>query len=147
MMAASEISVLIVEDSDDDYDTVELAARRVGLGLRLVRAIDGESALALLAEQSAPGYRLVLLDNNLPGGMSGVDVLVELRSRAAVQHLPAVMFTTSSNTRDCLACYRAGANAYHVKAVGFDECLRTLAAIFSYWLREVVSPGAPGVLQ
>lgn len=143
-MMVDERSILVVEDSDEDFDTMLEAARRSGLRSPLVRAVDGEDALMALEQSTVRGYRLVILDNNLPGGLSGYDVLVEMRTKPGLRHLPTVMFTTSSSPRDCLACYRAGANAYHVKPVAFDDCLRTLDTIFDYWLSATMSPTPEG---
>ncbi len=139
--------ILVVEDSDEDFDTVEEAARRTGLSLDVVRVADGDAAVERLSQKDAHSFRLVLLDNNLPGATSGYDVLVHLRSHPELRHLPAVMFTTSSNPRDCLACHRAGVNAYHIKDIQFHACLETLNHIFDYWLKRAVAPLNEGRAQ
>jgi len=133
-----------VEDSDDDFDTVLEAARRALIRNRLVRADSAEAGRVLLAEQAAHPFAFVLLDCSLPGE-GGLAFLQSLRSDPATALLPAVVFTTSNNPRDRDAFYAAGANAYHVKKVGFDDCLEALDAIFRYWLSGTVLPD-PGAL-
>ena len=81
----------------------------------------------------------MLLDNNLPG-RNGIEFLREVRADPAHRCLPVVMFTTSTSPRDRDGCYEAGANAYHVKSVRYDECIATLRTIFGYWLGPVELP-------
>jgi len=136
--------ILVLEDSDDDFDTVLEAARLAQVRNRLVRAESAEAARALLAVESANPFAFVLLDYSLPGE-GGLAFLQALRSSPATALLPAVVFTTSINPRDRDAFYAAGANAYHVKNVGYKECLTTLVSIFRYWLSSTVLPD-PGAL-
>lgn len=136
--------ILSVEDSDDDFDTIVLAARRACPNATVVRAADGNEALARLRSEDVSTLDLVLLDNNLPGALSGLDVLTELRANPQTRHLRTVMFTTSNNPRECLACHRAGVNAYHVKSVRFEECVRTLETLLQYWIGAAARPVAVG---
>ena len=136
--------ILVVEDCDDDFDTVLVAARLAQVRNRIMRADTAEAARALLAEQLADPFAFVLLDCSLPGE-GGLAFLQALRASPATALLPAVVFTTSINPRDRDAFYAAGANAYHVKKISFDDCLATLDGIFRYWLSCAVLP-APGAL-
>ena len=136
--------ILVVEDSDDDFDTVLEAARLGQVRNRIMRAGNAEAGRALLAGQPANPFAFVLLDCSLPDE-GGLAFLQTLRASPATALLPAVVFTTSINPRDRDAFYAAGANAYHVKKVGFDECLAALDAIFRYWLSSAVLPD-PGAL-
>ena len=125
--------VLVVEDSDDDFDTVFEAATRANVSDRLIRAADAEVARCLLARHAAGPFAFILLDYSLPG-TDGLAFLESVRSEPALTELPAVVFTTSINPSDREAFFRAGASAFHVKSVQHTECLRTLASIFELWL-------------
>lgn len=134
--------ILVVEDSDEDFDTILEARRRGGVENRIVRAESAEAARRLLpAADSAEAFAFVILDQNLPG-INGSAFLRELRQDPRFRGLPVVLFTTSINPSDCLECYEAGANAYHVKSVRYDECLKTLHEMFAYWLETAVLPEA-----
>lgn len=138
----SGYTVLACEDSDEDYDTLAEAVREAGLPLALHRCADGAECLELL--RGVPGSRplrpsLLLLDLNTPG-TDGREVLDSLKKNPALREIPVVVFTTSLNPKDVSFCYRAGANAYHVKPVRYDEHRRTLRTILEYWLTEVVLP-------
>jgi two-component system, chemotaxis family, chemotaxis protein CheY len=131
--------ILVVEDSDDDFDTVVEAARRGQVRNRLVQARSADEARVVLAAHAANPFAFVLLDCSLPGE-DGLSLLQELRAGPTNALLPVVVFTASVNPRDRDAFYAAGANAYHVKKVGFEDCLATLQQIFRYWLSDAVLP-------
>ncbi len=130
--------ILVVDDSDDDFDTVVEAASRARVRNPLVHAADADVAQRLL---DAPGsaYAFMLLDYNLPG-VDGLAFLRGLRRHGQHAMLPTVVLTASVNPRDRDAFYAAGANAFHVKVVRFDESLRSLEVIFNYWLAHATLP-------
>jgi CheY-like chemotaxis protein len=137
--------VLVLEDSDEDFDTVEEAARMSGLTQRLYRVMTGEACLELLQGSEAPPLRpsVLLLDLNTPG-MSGREALVAIRAAPALQELPVVVLSTSTSPGDLAHCYGHGVNAYHLKPLRYDEHLQLLRDIFTYWLRRVELPESSG---
>lgn len=62
--------VLIVED--DPSILMVLAAYLSGEGYRVLQAVDGEEAFAILA--SKPHLDMMITDFRLPGGISGVQI-------------------------------------------------------------------------
>ena len=141
MLDAPDRPVLVVEDLDDDFETVVEAADQAGVPNPLVRAgtlAEAEAAVASLPSR----FGLVLLDVNLPDG-SGVRLVRKLRQRDPSQAVPVVAFSTSANPRDLADLYAAGANAYHVKALRYRQNLATLTTVFDYWLSAVSLPDSP----
>lgn len=132
-------AVLIVEDSDDDFDTVLEAATRARVSHRLIRAADAEAAQSLLTRDAVGAFAFMLLDYNLPG-LDGLAFLSTVRRDPALAALPVVIYTTSVNPRDRDAFLLAGANAFHPKSVQHADCLRTLESIFEHWLIRAVPP-------
>ncbi len=132
--------VLVVEDNQDDFDTVVQAASRAHVYNRMVHAADADAAQRILANEPGGTFALMLLDHNLPG-QDGLTFLRCIRGDPLLAKLPTVIYTTSGNPRDRDAFYDAGANAYHVKEVQYGACLRTLEDIFQYWLNRVALPG------
>jgi CheY-like chemotaxis protein len=133
---------VVVEDSDEDFETVQDAARRAGILHPIVRARSGAECLRLLrGGEDGRGTRasLLLLDLNTPGD-DGRDVLREVRRDAALGTLPVVVLSASANERDLQFCYAHGANAYHVKPVDHALHLKVLHDLFAYWLGSVVLP-------
>jgi CheY-like chemotaxis protein len=131
--------VLVVEDSEEDFQTVLDAARRAGLSQPIVRASSGGECLRLL--RGAPRCRalLVLLDLNTHGD-DGREALRVIRADDGLKTLPLVVLSASANPLDLQFCYAQGANAYHVKPVDHARHLQVLQTIFAYWLGSVVLP-------
>jgi two-component system, response regulator len=132
-----ESDVLVVEDSDEDFETLCEVVQHLGLGCKLHRTINGDKALALLRAEHE-GFRLIqprliLLDLNAPGS-DGRETLAALKSDATLRPVSVVVLTTSANPADVAFCYAAGANSYHVKPVRHDSYLIQLAAVLQYWL-------------
>lgn len=133
--------LVILEDSDEDFAAIYDALQRAEVTNPILRLSDGELCLELLL---APTKRrldpcLLLLDLNLPG-MDGRSVLVELKEHATLCMLPVVIFTTSANPSDVTACYRAGANSYHIKPLDVPTFRQVIYDIARYWLNEAILP-------
>lgn len=129
MIAAA--SLIVLEDSDEDFDTVQEASVEPGWIKRIHRAMDGEQCLRLIDEERPA---LVLLDLNSPG-MDGRETLRAIRADERLRTLPIVVLSTSADPRDVEQCYAGGANAYHVKPVRYPEHLALLRALLEYWFR------------
>jgi CheY-like chemotaxis protein len=134
--------ILVLEDSDEDFETVRDAARRGGMPHRIVRARSGAECLSVL--RASLGSRdtktlLLLLDLNTHGD-DGRDVLSEVGSDDLLGTLPVVVLSASANSLDIEFCYANGANAYHIKPVDHGLHLKVLQDIFTYWLGSVVLP-------
>ena len=144
MSAASKLSpIIIVEDSDEDFDTVVEAVRKAGIVAEVRRATTGGGCLDLLRGESAVRPALVLMDLNTPG-TDGREALAAIKGDDVLKLFPVVVFSTSADPRDVVYCYGAGANAYHVKPVRYPDHLQLVIDILTYWLGRVVLPGSGG---
>jgi CheY-like chemotaxis protein len=134
--------IVAVEDSDEDFDTIQDAARRASVEHPIVRARSGAECLRLLHRDGGSREAqalLVLLDLNTPGD-DGRDVLRVVRTDAGLRALPVVVLSASANERDLAFCYAQGANAYHVKPVDHALHRKVLQDIFGYWLGSAALP-------
>ena len=133
--------VLVLEDSDEDFDTVEQAAKLSGLTCPLRRVTNGEGCLELLRGVGSLSLRpsMLLLDLNT-SGMDGREALVAIRAEPALRELPVIVLSSSSSSRDLAHCYGNGVNAYHVKPLRYAEHVQLLCDVFTYWLKRVVLP-------
>lgn len=106
--------VLYVEDSK----VVAVATRRMleKHGLKVTHVVSVEDALALLegyvAAGQVPGTDIVLTDVYLKGGMTGHDLLEQVRGRFGYgkAQLPILVMTGDDNPANQSALLRAGAN-------------------------------------
>lgn len=135
--------LVVVEDSDEDFDTLVEAAREAGVTRTIHRAASGGDCLALLRGEAVDGVTplpalpaLILMDLN-SHGMDGREALVAIKSEAGLKEIPLVVLTTSANPKDVAFCYHAGSNAYHVKPVRHDHYLLLLRSLLHYWLESV----------
>ncbi|MDP3231550.1 MAG: response regulator [Myxococcales bacterium] len=141
--ASKRFPVIVVEDSDEDFDTVVRAVRKASIEAEVQRARTGGACLDLLRGSSAVCPALVLMDLNTPG-TDGREALTAIKGDDALERFPVVVFSTSADPRDLAFCYAAGANAYHVKPVRYPDHLQLVIDIFTYWLGRVVLPIAGG---
>ena len=126
-------SVLIVEDSDEDMEAIKRALSRSFPEIMVHRLPDGDGVIAWLLHAASDLPSLVLLDLNLLTG-DGREVLAAIREEPALQDLPIVVLTSSTNPRDVNECYSAGASSYLFKSVDFSLLQTTLTAGLEYWL-------------
>ncbi len=131
---------LLVEDSDEDADTVAEAFRRCGIPGRLHRVTNGDECLALLRSAgAAQPPALVLMDLSTPG-TDGRDALRQIKENVKLKSICVVVTSASANPRDLEFCYSAGANAYHVKPVSHPSHLNAMIQLLQYWLGAVTLP-------
>lgn len=137
------IEVLLVEDSPSDADlTIETFSEAKVLN-RLHVVEDGVEAIAFLRQQGQyaemPRPDLILLDLNLPR-KDGREVLAEIKTDPALQMIPVVILTTSTDEEDILRSYQLNANCYVTKPVGLQEFIRIVKLIESFWFAAVKLP-------
>lgn len=135
----SKLPLLVVEDSDEDFDTIQQALKKANLDAEVRRVVSGDACLALLRELDAPRPALVLMDLNTPG-VDGRETLRTIKSDESFRSLPVVVLTTSAAQADLEFCYAAGANAYHVKPVRYPDHVELLIGLLKYWLEEIELP-------
>jgi two-component system, response regulator len=139
-VTSDDAPLVVVEDSDEDFDTLVEAAAAVGVTQTIHRAASGGDCLAMLRGESDLHLSvlpaLILMDLN-SHGVDGREALVAIKNDSALKLIPLVILTTSANPKDVAFCYQAGANAYHVKPVRHDHYLLMLRALLQYWLNGV----------
>lgn len=139
-------SILLVEDSPEDFEATERAFRRAGLKNPIHRCADGDEALDYLYRRgryadpaASPTPGIILLDLNLPG-TDGREVLETVKGDESLKRIPVIVLTTSSDERDVEACYRSGANSYIQKPVDLDGFMRAIERLKGYWFEVVILP-------
>lgn len=117
MSAEIQGNILVVDDVA--ANTVLIAAYLNAEGYEVRQASSGEAALAAVADD-APD--LILLDALMPG-MSGFDVVSELKARADTRNIPVVMVTALSEQEVRIKALECGAEECIVKPVHRVELL------------------------
>jgi CheY-like chemotaxis protein len=145
MSSAPLKPILVVEDSAEDFTALGRAFRKHALQNPVLRCADGDQALEYLQ-----GYgrnikwpsvlpAIILLDLNMPG-TDGRAVLEAVKHDSALNTIPVIIFSTSSNRKDVEECYRLGANSYLTKPIDYAAMEEKVRLIVSYWLSAVELP-------
>ncbi|QGZ43084.1 signal transduction histidine kinase [Pseudoduganella flava] len=120
------VTLLYVEDNPANLKLVQEIIR-FRPELRLLSAPDGQLGLEL-ARAHRPD--LVLLDINLPG-MSGFDMLRQMRADPRTAAIPAIALTANAMPRDVERGIAAGFSRYLIKPINIDEFTEAINATLS----------------
>jgi CheY-like chemotaxis protein len=138
--------LLVVEDSNADFNMLKRALRKLNVQTPIHRCETGDETLAFMSQSidaqepngaARPG--IILLDLNLPG-TDGRVVLTRLKQDQAFAQIPIIILTTSSAKSDIEYCYQNGANGYLIKPMGKDAFLSKIQAFVDFWLGANTSP-------
>lgn len=146
MIDKSIYPLLLIEDSDEDFEIFRRIIQQRSLNQPIYRCIDGDEALDFLYHtgqyinpEKAPRPAVILLDLNLPG-TDGREVLEQIKKDDAFKNIPVVVFTTSSNPKDIEYCYQYGASGYIIKPINISKLRKNIQTFFDYWFEVVVLP-------
>lgn len=113
--------------ADDDADIRDLVAFKLDqAGYRTTAVGDGLSALETIRAERP---ELVLLDVMMPG-LSGLDVLREVRADPDLDDVAVILLTARSRDDDVDQGFGAGADDYVVKPFSPRELTHRVAGVF-----------------
>ena len=115
--------ILIVDDEPFNVDLLEQELEDQGFDTW--SAASGQEALIALDSEQP---NLVLLDWQMPG-MSGIEVLQQMRAASQWQRLPIIMVTARGTTEDKVAGLNAGADDYLTKPIDEAELSARIRAM------------------
>lgn len=142
-MTTAPLRILIVDDDHGHCELVRRNLRRSGIANDIAVAHRGDVALDMIFHPAAAaaddktggnGPLLVLLDINMPGGLSGLDVLRAIKADVRTRMIPVVMLTTTDDPREVNRCYDLGCSIYITKPVDpekFVEAVKRLGLLLS----------------
>ncbi|WP_254762208.1 response regulator [Natrinema marinum] len=137
------ITVLLVEPNPGDARLFSESFDDATIACDIRTVTDGEAALDFVHQRNdhadSPRPDMILLDFQLPG-VTGADVLSELKSEPALRSIPVIVMTSSASEEDIARSYDLHANAYVQKPVGPDEFIRLGRSFEDFWLTFVRFP-------
>lgn len=134
-------SILIVDDEPDI--SALLAYHLARESYRVRTAASGTEALAVV-ERERPD--LIVLDLMLPG-ISGLEVLEELRGRDETRDVPVILLTARREEADRIEGLRLGADDYVAKPFSPQELILRIAAVLRRVRQDPPSDGGGKVLR
>lgn len=137
----SSQSILVVEDSEDDFEATLRAFNKANLYNPIIWCKTGSEAIEYLSHATGKLERpgLILLDLNMPG-MDGRKTLQLIKENEMQKSIPVIILTTSKDERDVEICYQIGANTYIQKPVSFDGLIEAIKRLKEYWFEIALLP-------
>ena len=130
--------ILLVDDSDNDVQLIQLALSKRSGNHEVTVAHDGVDAVDFLWRRGPYEARLgtdpdvILLDLKMPR-KNGFDVLSWWRVQHNLGAIRIVVLTTSEAIRDINEAYKLGAASFLVKPLNFNEFRTTIFAMYDFW--------------
>jgi CheY-like chemotaxis protein len=129
-----KFTVLIVDDDADDREIVRDAFASLQSDYEYVFLENGDKLLEYLNTVDGHLSTLILLDLNMPG-KDGRESLKEIKTDKRFCHIPTIVFTTSSSSRDKQMAYELGANCFLTKPDTFNKLSEMASYISKLWLQ------------
>jgi CheY-like chemotaxis protein len=122
--------LLLADDDKDDRDLFSEALASLDPAITYQGAEDGQKALQLLSSNYLlPG--VIFLDINMPV-MNGWEVLRKLKSDHRFEHIPIIVYTTSSGEREKRIAADLGALCFVTKPDSFQQVKNMLEVVISH---------------
>lgn len=110
-------NILVVDD--DVRNIFVIASALENFEANIEEALNGKIALEKLRTEH---YDLIMMDTIMPE-MDGLEAITAIRANDAWANIPIIAITGKAQYEDKVACLKAGANAYIVKPVDYEQLL------------------------
>lgn len=125
------MTFLLIDDDEIERLKFARVIQKNNYNYKVIEAKDGEEALDLL-NQKEQQPDIIFLDLNMPK-MNGLEFLKEIKSKQCLQHIPAIILSTSNNHQDLKDAYISGASGYIVKPLKYEEYAYKIKCLIDYW--------------
>lgn len=102
---------------DDDYELREYIKRNLGAAYKVEGMPDAESAIKYLGERQPD---LIVTDIRMDG-IDGLEFLRRVKANMATQHIPVIIFSSSSGSDERTKVWKTGADGYLAKPFSIEE--------------------------
>jgi CheY-like chemotaxis protein len=142
----SNKSILIIEDSDDQWELMRQALVKSAPEVKLIRLSSRSASLDYFTgiwNTLLNPPQLILLDLYLPTRRDGLNLLDSIHYFFKIHRLtpvPVVILSASHNKEDVNASYQHDANAYMNKAMDMTYSVSYLQTLCTFWWQTVSIP-------
>jgi len=134
-MTARQPDLMIIDDSEDQQQLMQNVCKMIEPNLQIITAECGAVALKYLRAQGQGQLpKVILLDLRMPG-MSGQEVLSELKSDLHLKRIPVCIFSNADLETEICDCYERGANFYFKKPTGLVQLKKFLEHFSGIWFK------------
>ena len=121
--------ILLIDDDVEDLEIFKIALDRLSANPRCTTFTNAREALdKLVAGELTPD--VIFLDLNMPL-MSGQEFLQEVKKTKEIQHIPVIIFSTSSQQSTVKLTMELGAHDFITKPDRFDKLVELLKPIIN----------------
>ena len=131
-------TLYLLDDDSDDLDFFCEAVSVIDREIICVRSSDSDAALKAFNASDVPVPDIIFLDLNMPL-IDGRKFLMELKKLKAYAHVPVIIYTTSSHSRDREETIGLGAADFLTKPCSLGELVRELGLIFARYSYAVIT--------
>ena len=125
----SPLRCLLVDDDNDDQDIFMMALEDIDKSIECILANSSSQALKILNENEEATFDFIFLDLNMPR-TNGKQCLEQIKKIPRFQHIPVVIYSTSSDPRDRIETKQIGAFDFISKPPDIDHLAKLLTEIF-----------------
>jgi CheY-like chemotaxis protein len=118
-------SIVLADDDQDDHEFFKSALLSTAPLAKLTIVEDGEELISLLTHY-IPDF--IFLDLDMPC-KNGLQCLNEIRSNPKIQHIPVVIFSSTSRPANIETAYEMGADLFFIKPPDYQELISSIKAI------------------
>ncbi len=121
------LKVLLAEDNDLNAEIAMVQLEE--LGMKIIRASDGEEAVRFFAQNPQGTFDLILMDIMMPkmNGYEATKAIRGLQNRPDAVTIPIIAMTANAFAEDVQASMDAGMNGHLSKPIVMDEVIKTIA--------------------
>ena len=123
-----ELSLLLVEDNDDDRFLTIRTMKKLPFPVRVETARNGDEALLRILDEGSELPSVVMLDLQMPR-IGGLVLLARIRERFSPEQLPIIILSSSDNPGDIAACREQGISAYLPKPLELQTLQEALGPL------------------
>jgi CheY-like chemotaxis protein len=128
----SKPTICLADDDPDDQELLLEAFQQLTDSHHLKAVSSGTELIEFLSvtdDSELPC--LIVLDYNMPG-QDGKQILIYLQNTIRYRHIPKVIYTTSSSSKDKKEFLSIGASEFLTKAVSTNDILNSARKMLSH---------------
>jgi two-component system response regulator len=138
--------IIIIDDNLLDVELILVALKNKKISNDALIFKDGEESLDYLfckkkyENRNFKNLPRVIMLNNMLQKNNSIEILKKIKMNDQTNSIPIVMLSSSSDKKEIIECYKAGANSFIIKPVEYNEFSETICKIAQYWLHFNKSP-------
>ena len=125
MMPTPKATIIVADDDLDVCELLDMKLRQSDYDVRI--ALGGAQALEMIRSVRP---NLVILDIMMPL-MSGMDVLLQMRSEPAIADIPVILMTSKRQEKDVNTGFALGVVDYIIKPFNLRDLVAQVGTVIS----------------